>query len=191
MVGGESPGAIQFEGVSFTLPDGKALLEDLSVEVHQGETLILLGRSGSGKTTTMKLINRLLDPTRGRVVVEGRATTDWDPIRLRRRIGYVIQEIGLFPHFTVAQNVGLVPHLEKWDDGRIKARVDALLELVVLYPPLFSQRYPQELSGLQRRGHCCFDLAIEVAGLHPADPVPAGRHAQTWILDQMPFELHF
>src|SRR5262247_2849895 len=126
----ESQGAIQFEGVSFTLPGGKALLEDLSLEVHEGETLILLGRSGSGKTTTMKLINRLLDPTRGRVLVEGRATTDWDPIRLRRRIGYVIQEIGLFPHFTVAQNIGLVPRLEKWDDDRIRERVNTLLELV-------------------------------------------------------------
>jgi osmoprotectant transport system ATP-binding protein len=159
----ETQGAIQFEGVSFTLPSGKVLLEDLSLEVHEGETLILLGRSGSGKTTTMKLINRLLDPTRGRVLVEGRATTDWDPIRLRRRIGYVIQEIGLFPHFTVAQNIGLVPRLERWDDDRIGERVDTLLELVGLDPRIFPHRYPQELSGGQRQ-------RVGVARALAADP---------------------
>ena len=159
----KSQGAIQFEGVSFTLPSGKALLEDLSLEVHEGETLILLGRSGSGKTTTMKLINRLLDPTTGRVLVEGRATTDWNPIRLRRRIGYVIQEIGLFPHFTVAQNIGLVPRLEKWDGDRIRERVHTLLELVGLDPRIFPQRYPRELSGGQRQ-------RVGVARALAADP---------------------
>ncbi len=163
MVGRESQGAIQFDRVSFTLANGKTLLDELSVEVYQGETLILLGRSGSGKTTTMKLINRLLDPTRGRVLVEGRATTDWDAIRLRRRIGYVIQEIGLFPHLTVEQNIGLVPRLEKWNSSRIKERVGTLLELVGLDPALFSSRYPQELSGGQRQ-------RIGVARALAADP---------------------
>src|SRR5215467_2702779 len=90
--------SIEFHHVSFRLPDGRTLLSDLDLEIHRGETLVLLGRSGSGKTTTMKLINRLLDPTEGEVMVEGKSTLNWDPIRLRRRVGYVIQEIGLFPH---------------------------------------------------------------------------------------------
>ena len=109
--------AIEFSDVSFTLPDGKTLLSDLNLSVDQGETLVLLGRSGSGKTTTMKLINRLIDPTAGTVQVEGKRTVDWDPIRLRRRIGYVIQEIGLFPHLTVEENIGVVPRLENWPAG--------------------------------------------------------------------------
>src|SRR5262247_4482199 len=159
----ESQGAIQFEGVSFTLPGGKALLEDLSLEVHEGETLILLGRSGSGKTTTMKLINRLLDPTRGRVLVEGRATMDWDPIRLRRRIGYVIQEIGLFPHFTVARNVALVPSLESWPEEKVERRMNDVLGLVGLDPGRFAARFPRELSGGQRQ-------RVGVARALAADP---------------------
>src|SRR5947208_16788564 len=104
--------------------NGRALLERISFKVESGETIVLLGRSGSGKTTTLKLINRLLEPASGEVLVEGRRTTDWDPIRLRRRIGYVIQEIGLFPHFTVARNVALVPSLEAWPIEKIAARVD-------------------------------------------------------------------
>src|SRR5712692_2235722 len=104
-------------------PQRRALVSDLSLQVQGGETLILLGRSGSGKTPTLKLINRLLEPTSGEVLVEGRRTTDWDPICLRRRIGYVIQEVGLFPHFTIARNVGLVPSLEGWEAPRVQARV--------------------------------------------------------------------
>ena len=113
--------AIEFHDVSFTLPDGKTLLSNLNLQVHEGETLVLLGRSGSGKTTTMKLINRLIDPTAGEVRVEQKPTTDWDPIRLRRRIGYVIQEIGLFPHLTVEENIGVVPRLEGWAPERVRA----------------------------------------------------------------------
>jgi len=109
---------INFRDVSFVLPGGRKLLANLNLTVERGETLVLLGRSGSGKTTTMKLINRLIDPTSGRVEVEGRATVDWDPIRLRRRIGYVIQEIGLFPHLTIEQNIGVVPRLEGWHRDR-------------------------------------------------------------------------
>ncbi|MBI2999241.1 MAG: ATP-binding cassette domain-containing protein [Deltaproteobacteria bacterium] len=106
---GNDQKAIEFRNVSFRVADGKTLLSAINLEIYRGETLVLLGRSGCGKTTTLKLINRLLDPTEGEVHVEGRATTEWEPIRLRRRIGYVIQEIGLFPHFTVQENVSLVP----------------------------------------------------------------------------------
>ena len=125
---------IEFRKVQYRLADSRVLLEKLDLEVRQGETMALLGRSGSGKTTTLKLINRLLEPTGGDVVVEDRSTRDWDPVRLRRRIGYVIQDIGLFPHFTVARNVGLVPHLEGWSEARVRDRVDELLELAGLDP---------------------------------------------------------
>ena len=118
----EAPTTIEFRDVSFSLPDGKRLLSNLNLQVRQGEILILLGRSGSGKTTTMKLINRLIDPTSGEVCVEQKPTLDWDPIRLRRRIGYVIQEIGLFPHLTVEENIGVVPRLEGWEPERIHCR---------------------------------------------------------------------
>jgi osmoprotectant transport system ATP-binding protein len=163
MSGEMNQSAIQFDGVSFRLPGGRALLENLRLEIQEGETLVLLGRSGSGKTTTMKLINRLLDPTEGRILVEGTATTEWDPIRLRRRIGYVIQEIGLFPHFSVEENVGLVPRLERWDEKKIRERVGGLLELVGLAPERFAGRYPHELSGGQRQ-------RVGVARALAADP---------------------
>ena len=155
--------AIEFSDVSFTLPDGKTLLSDLNLSVDQGETLVLLGRSGSGKTTTMKLINRLIDPTAGTVQVEGKRTVDWDPIRLRRRIGYVIQEIGLFPHLTVEENIGVVPRLENWPAERIKERARALLTLVGLDADRFAARFPRELSGGQRQ-------RIGVARALAADP---------------------
>jgi osmoprotectant transport system ATP-binding protein len=121
------------------------------MSVKSRETLVLLGRSGSGKTTLLRLINRMLVPSSGQVVVEGKSTVDWDAIRLRRHIGYVIQEAGLFPHFTVAENVGLVPGLEKWDPARIAARTDELLRIVGLDPEEFAQRRPARLSGGQRQ----------------------------------------
>jgi osmoprotectant transport system ATP-binding protein len=136
---------------SVALPDGRFAVRDLTLDVARGETLVLLGRSGSGKTTTLKLLNALLLPTSGEVVVEGRATGDWEPHRLRRRIGYVIQDIGLFPHFTVERNVGLLPTLERWEPQRIRARVRELLVLVGLEPHLFLHRFPRELSGGQRQ----------------------------------------
>jgi osmoprotectant transport system ATP-binding protein len=140
-----------------------AIVDHVSLQVFAGETLVLLGRSGSGKTTLLKLINRILLPTLGQVLVQGRSTADWDPIRLRRATGYVIQEAGLFPHFTVAENVALVPTLEKWDQERTAKRVDELLKLVGLDPKEFSSRRPHELSGGQRQ-------RVGVARALAADP---------------------
>jgi len=155
--------AIKFVHVDFILPGGKKLLVDLNLEVARGETLVLLGRSGSGKTTTMKLINRLIDPTSGRVEVEGKSTLEWDPIQLRRRIGYVIQEIGLFPHLTIEQNIGVVPRLEGWEPERISVRARDLLNLVGLDADRFATRFPRELSGGQRQ-------RVGVARALAADP---------------------
>src|SRR5882762_6352008 len=112
--------AIDFREVSYSFSAGSELLTGLNLQIHRGETLVLLGRSGSGKTTTLKLINNLLIPTEGTLRVDGRPTKDWDVIRLRRMIGYVIQEIGLFPHFTVAKNIGLVPSIENWPKEKIE-----------------------------------------------------------------------
>ena len=155
--------AIEFRNVSLAVNSGKKLVSDLSFTVAKGETLVLLGRSGSGKTTTLKLINRLIDPSSGEILVEDKLTTSWDPIRLRRHVGYVIQEAGLFPHFTVERNVALVPRLERWPEDRIKARVRELLELVGLDPEQFADRYPRELSGGQRQ-------RVGVARALAADP---------------------
>jgi osmoprotectant transport system ATP-binding protein len=127
------------------------ILHDLSFNVEAGETLVLLGRSGSGKTTALKMVNGLLLPSSGDVLIEGKPTTAWDLIRLRRRIGYVIQDTGLFPHFTVAANVGLVPRLEGWQPRDIAARAQHLLTQVGLPPAQFATRYPRELSGGQRQ----------------------------------------
>ncbi len=155
--------SIEFDQVGFRLADGRSLLSDLTLEVRTGETLVLLGRSGSGKTTTMKLINRLLDPSGGEVRVQGRSTLAWNPIKLRRRIGYVIQEIGLFPHLNVEENIGLVPRLEQWQPDRIGERVRELLHMVGLDPDRFAKRFPKELSGGQRQ-------RIGVARALAADP---------------------
>jgi osmoprotectant transport system ATP-binding protein len=155
---------VQFQDVNFTLPTAAApIISDLNLSVARGETLVLLGESGSGKTTTLKFINRLLLPTSGEVFVEGKSTTAWDPIALRRRIGYVIQEGGLFPHFTIARNVGLVPSLIGWDESRRTARTRELLEIVGLEPGEFAERYPRELSGGQRQ-------RVGVARALAADP---------------------
>jgi osmoprotectant transport system ATP-binding protein len=153
---------VQFHNVSFSLPN-VTILHDLDLTVERGETLVLLGESGCGKTTTLKLVNRLLTPSTGEVQVEGKATTAWDPIELRRRIGYVIQEGGLFPHFTIARNVGLVPSLSGWDRQRTNDRVRELLNLVGLDPDQFAERYPRELSGGQRQ-------RVGVARALAADP---------------------
>ena len=154
---------VELEGATVRLPGGRTLLDALSLAVHEGETVALIGRSGSGKTTALKLVNALLLPSAGEVRVAGRATTAWDPIRLRRQTGYVIQEIGLFPHLTVARNVGLVPELERWPAERIAARVDELLDLVGLPAIEYARRYPHELSGGQRQ-------RVGVARALAADP---------------------
>lgn len=142
--------AIEFASVSYEA-GGRLILDGISLKVASGETMVLLGRSGSGKTTALKLINRLLEPMKGKVRVLGRATTSWDAIRLRRSVGYAIQEIGLFPHYTVEQNVALLPRLEGWQAPRVDARVRELLELVGLSSSEFASRYPDELSGGQRQ----------------------------------------
>src|SRR5262252_1815902 len=153
---------LEFRDAAYAI-NGRSLVEDVSFKMEADETIVLLGRSGSGKTTTLKLINRLLEPTSGEVLVQGRKTTDSDPIRLRRGIGYVIQEVGLFPHFTVARNVGLVPLLESWPEQKIAARVNEMLSLVGLDPSRFASRLPRELSGGQRQ-------RVGVARALAADP---------------------
>lgn len=155
---------VEFRDVTYSIPGAPApIINNLNLTVQPGETLVLLGESGCGKTTTLKLVNRLYTPTSGEVVVEGKSTTEWDAINLRRRIGYVIQEGGLFPHFTIARNVGLVPSLSGWDEQKTKSRVDELLKLVGLEPSRFAERYPRELSGGQRQ-------RVGVARALAADP---------------------
>ena len=155
--------AVEFRDVSLALDTGKLLVRDLSFSISRGETIVLLGRSGSGKTTTLKLINRLLEPTAGAVLVEQTPTLSWDPIKLRRKIGYVIQETGLFPHFTVERNIALVPKLEGWPREQTRKRVGVLLEMVGLPAASFADRYPRELSGGQRQ-------RVGVARALAADP---------------------
>jgi osmoprotectant transport system ATP-binding protein len=142
--------AIEFVHVHYSAA-GKLILRDLTLSIGRGETIVLLGRSGSGKTTALKLINRLLLPSSGQVRVERLPTTEWNPIRLRRRIGYAIQEIGLFPHYTIEQNIALLPKLEGWPASRIAARVSELLDLAGMAAAEFRGRYPDELSGGQRQ----------------------------------------
>ena len=154
---------VEFREVSFAVNGGAPIIDRLSLSVAHGETMVLLGESGCGKTTTLRLVNRLLIPTTGEVFVAGKATSDWDVIRLRRRTGYVIQEAGLFPHFTVAENVALVPSLEGWDQERTRRRVAELLLLVGLDAMKFENRYPRELSGGQRQ-------RVGVARALAADP---------------------
>jgi osmoprotectant transport system ATP-binding protein len=162
-VADKSEGLVQFRHVSFAINGSRNIIDNLSLDVCRGETLVLLGESGCGKTTTLRLVNRLLTPTSGEVVVEGKATTAWDVIQLRRRTGYVIQDAGLFPHFTVSENVALVPALERWERGRIEQRTKELLDLVGLDARQFADRYPRELSGGQRQ-------RVGVARALAADP---------------------
>lgn len=152
---------IEFRDVSYSV-EGTQVLSGLSLQVERGETLVLLGRSGSGKTTTLKLVNRLLSPTAGEVRVRGVANAESDVIRLRRSIGYVIQDAGLFPHYTVERNVGLVPRIEAWPEDRIRTRVEELLRLVGLTPEM-AARFPHQLSGGQRQ-------RVGVARALAADP---------------------
>ncbi|CAN5575039.1 N/A [soil metagenome] len=141
---------VEFRHVNFVI-GGVKILDDLNLQIYGGEIFVLLGESGCGKTTTLKLINRLIEPTSGEVLVEGKSTKDWDAIKLRRKIGYVLQEGGLFPHFTVEKNVALIPTLENWEKEKTRARVFELLDLVGLNHQKFSKRFPNELSGGQRQ----------------------------------------
>ena len=144
------PPLVVFDNVTYAI-GGRTILDRLNLEIEPGAALVLLGRSGSGKTTALKLVNGLIAPTSGQVLVQGIATNAWDPIRLKRGIGYVIQETGLFPHFTIGENVGLVPRLEGWPPERIAARVRELLSHMGLEPEEFERRYPRQLSGGQRQ----------------------------------------
>ncbi|WP_141576841.1 ABC transporter ATP-binding protein [Actinomadura sp. WMMA1423] len=155
---------IRLEGVTKRYPGQDApAVDDLTLGVRDGEIVVLLGPSGCGKTTTLRLINRLIEPTAGRILLDGQDVTRADPDRLRRRIGYVIQQVGLFPHMTIAANVGLIPRTLGWDGGRVRARVDELLDMVGLDPGTYRGRYPKELSGGQQQ-------RVGVARALAADP---------------------
>ncbi len=143
--------ALQFRDVSFARPGGARVLDRFNLSVASGEVVALVGRSGAGKSTILKLINRLLEPDAGDVFVEGKSTREWEPIRLRRRLGYVLQDVGLFPHMTVRGNIGVVPQLEGWPAARVGSRVDELLDLIGLDRQTFAHRWPDELSGGQRQ----------------------------------------
>ena len=154
---------IDFEKVSKTYGGDTEAVCDLTLEVAEGETLVLLGTSGSGKTTTMKMVNRLIEPTSGRILIDGRDIMDHNPIELRRRIGYAIQHIGLFPHMSVGENIALVPKLLQWPPSEITERIDQLLSMVGLEPDEFRDRFPSQLSGGQKQ-------RIGVARALAADP---------------------
>jgi osmoprotectant transport system ATP-binding protein len=142
---------IKFNQVTKTFPGGTTAVDNLSFEVPRGQTLVLLGTSGSGKTTTMKMVNRLIEPTSGSIEIDGSDIMSQNPIELRRNIGYAIQHIGLFPHMTVGENIAVIPKMLSWESARIKDRVDHLLEMVGLEPDEFRDRYPLQLSGGQKQ----------------------------------------
>lgn len=154
---------IRFEHVTKRYPDGTTAVDDLSFEVAEGELVTLVGPSGCGKTTTMKMVNRLIEPSSGRIFVDGADISAIDPVQLRRRIGYVIQQVGLFPHKTVLENTATVPHLLGWQRGKGRERAAELLDLVGLDPKTYGDRYPEQLSGGQRQ-------RVGVARALAADP---------------------
>jgi osmoprotectant transport system ATP-binding protein len=155
---------IELVGIRKQYPDGTVAVGDLSLEVRAGELVVLIGPSGCGKSTVLRMINRLIEPTAGKILLDGEDVTGADPVQLRRRIGYVIQNVGLFPHQTIRANVGTVPRLLSWPRAQVRERSDELLELVGLDPATFGKRYPQELSGGQRQ-------RVGVARALAADPV--------------------
>jgi len=159
-----SAASITLEDIGKTYPDGTVAVGDFSLEVRAGELTVLIGPSGCGKSTILRMINRLIEPTRGRILIDGQNVLERDPVELRRHIGYVIQNVGLFPHQNIRTNVGTVPRLLGWDKKRIAARADELLELVGLDPSRYATRYPHELSGGQRQ-------RVGVARALAADPL--------------------
>jgi osmoprotectant transport system ATP-binding protein len=156
--------SISLENIGKVYPDGTVAVGDLSLEVPAGELVVLIGPSGSGKSTVLRMINRLIEPSKGTIRIDGQDVTGQDPVELRRRIGYVIQNVGLFPHQSIRTNVGTVPRLLGWDRKRVRDRCDELLELVGLDPERFGGRYPSELSGGQRQ-------RVGVARALAADPL--------------------
>ncbi|MCM0677590.1 ATP-binding cassette domain-containing protein [Micromonospora phytophila] len=162
--GGPRAASITLEGISKRYPDGTEAVRELSLDITAGELVVLIGPSGCGKSTVLRMVNRLIEPTGGRILLDGEDVTRVDPVGLRRRIGYVIQNVGLFPHQTVSANVATVPQLLGWPRERRRQRVDELLELVGLDPAQFGRRYPHELSGGQRQ-------RVGVARALAADPV--------------------
>jgi osmoprotectant transport system ATP-binding protein len=154
---------IRLDAISKQYPNGQVAVRELSLDIPEGEVCVLVGPSGCGKTTTLKMVNRLIEPTSGRIFLDGRDVTHADPVELRRHMGYVIQQVGLFPHQTIAANVATVPKLLGWDKARAEARVDELLELVGLDPHDYRSRYPAQLSGGQRQ-------RVGVARALAADP---------------------
>jgi osmoprotectant transport system ATP-binding protein len=155
---------IRLDAVSKRYPDGTVAVGELSLDIPPGEVVMFVGPSGCGKTTTLKMINRLIEPSGGRIILDGADVTRVDPVKLRRRIGYVIQQVGLFPHRTIAENVGTVPRLLGWDRSRTAKRVNEMLDLVGLDAGVFARRYPHQLSGGQRQ-------RVGVARALAADPV--------------------
>ncbi|MCO8274475.1 ABC transporter ATP-binding protein [Actinoplanes sp. TRM 88003] len=159
-----SAASITLEDVGKTYADGTVAVGDFSLEVHAGELTVLIGPSGCGKSTILRMINRLIEPTHGRILIDGRNVLDRNPVELRRHIGYVIQNVGLFPHQNIRTNVGTVPRMLGWDKAKVAARSDELLDLVGLDPARYSKRYPHELSGGQRQ-------RVGVARALAADPL--------------------
>jgi osmoprotectant transport system ATP-binding protein len=141
---------VEFKNLSFEI-GGRSILKDVNLQIQEGETVVLLGRSGSGKTTLLKTVNRIVEPTSGEVRFQDKPVSQWDPIKLRRRIGYVIQDAGLFPHLTVEENVGLVSKLEAWPEEKTRSRTAELLKMVGLPPESYAKRYPRRLSGGEKQ----------------------------------------
>ncbi len=154
---------IRLVGVGKTYPDGTVAVHDLDLDVPRGQVVVLVGPSGCGKSTTLKMVNRLIEPTQGRILMDGEDITHGDPVALRRRMGYVIQQVGLFPHQSIRANVATVPSLLGWDKRKAESRADELLELVGLDPAQYATRYPHQLSGGQRQ-------RVGVARALAADP---------------------
>jgi osmoprotectant transport system ATP-binding protein len=161
---GRSAASITLQDVGKVYPDGTIAVGDFSLDVQAGELAVLIGPSGCGKSTVLRMINRLIEPSRGTIRIDGRSIAEQDPVELRRHIGYVIQNVGLFPHQTIRTNVGTVPRLLGWDRGRIRTRADELLDLVGLDAARYGDRYPHELSGGQRQ-------RVGVARALAADPL--------------------